>query len=198
MPCASLEWQKMLRNTDREWGWPAVALHWLVALLVLATFALGLWMGEVPRTERASYYAIHASLGITLLIVLVVRAVWALINPHPAPPADAPRWQHAAAWLAHLSLYGLTAAAAVAGWLLLGIEHPSIVPQAFGVLPAPAPVTLGPGAEDLLEEGHELIAYALMALVGVHALAALWHHYVLHDDTLRRMCRWRGAAAGSP
>lgn len=177
----------MIKNTDRDWGWPAIALHWAVALLVLAAFALGLWMGEVPRAERPAYYAVHASLGITLLIVLAVRAVWALINRRPAPLANTPHWQHQAAQFAHVALYALTFAVAVLGWLLLGVEHPSIVPQAFGVVPAPPPVALGPAAEDFLEEGHELVAYVLMALVGLHAAAALWHHYVLRDGTLRRM-----------
>ncbi len=178
----------MIRNTNVSWGWPAVALHWAVALLVIATFALGLWMSEVPaRADRPYYFAIHASLGITLLVVLAARLVWVLLNPPPAPVPGTPPWQHSAARLTHLSLYVLTFAAAVLGWLLAGVAEPPIEPQAFGMLPLPAPVTLAPSSEDFLEEAHELTAYLLMALIGLHSLAALWHHYVVHDDTLRRM-----------
>lgn len=178
----------MIRNTTDRWGWPALALHWAVALLVIATFALGLWMSEVPaRADRPYYFAIHASLGITLLVVLAARLVWALLNPPPAAVPGTPRWQHSAARLTHLSLYALTFAAAILGWLLAGVAEPPIEPQAFGIVPLPAPVSLAPSSEDFLEEAHELAAYALMALIGLHALAALWHHYVVHDDTLRRM-----------
>lgn len=178
----------MIRNTKDSWGWPALALHWAVALLVIATFVLGLWMSEVPaRADRPYYFAIHASLGITLLLVLAARIIWALINPPPAAPASTPAWQHAAARLTHLTLYALTFAAAILGWLLAGVAEPPIEPQAFGVVPMPSPVSLSPASEDFLEEAHELAAYALMALVGLHAIAALWHHYILRDNTLRRM-----------
>jgi cytochrome b561 len=188
----------MIRNTKDAWGWPALALHWAVALLVIATFTLGLWMSEVPaRADRPYYFAIHASLGITLLVVLAARIVWALFNPRPTPPFGTPTWQQAVARLTHLSLYALTFVAVVLGWLLAGTQEPPIEPQAFGVVPLSAPVALGESAEDFLEEAHELAAYALMALVGLHAAAALWHHYFLHDDTLRRMLSGN-AASNSP
>lgn len=178
----------MIRNSQNAWGWPAVALHWIVALLIVATFGLGLWMGEVPaRADRPYYFAIHASLGITLLVILVVRILWALANPTPAAPAGTPAWQHSAARLTHLGLYVLTLATILLGWFLAGVHDTPIVPLAFGALPMPSPLTLGHSAEDFLEEAHELAAYALLALAGLHVLAALWHHYVLRDNTLRRM-----------
>lgn len=177
----------MIRNAKDSWGWPARALHWMVALLAIMTFALGLWMGEVPsRADRPYYIAIHASLGITLLIILTARLVWALANTTPAPPSGTPVWQVRAARITHISLYAVTFIVVLFGWLLVGSMHPPIVPQAFGFLPVPAPLDVG-AYDDFFEEAHELVAYALIALASVHALAALWHHYVMHDDTLRRM-----------
>jgi cytochrome b561 len=84
-------------------------------------------------------------------------------------------------------LYALTLATVLIGWLLAGVQETPIVPVAFGVVPMPSPLTLSHAAEDFLEEAHELAAYALIALAGIHMLAALWHHYVLRDNTLRRM-----------
>lgn len=178
----------MIRNSQNSWGWPAVALHWTVALLIVATFGLGLWMGEVPaRADRPYYFAIHASLGMTLLVILAVRIAWTLLNTHPAAPAGTPPWQHAAARLTHLGLNVLTLVTILLGWFLAGVHDTPIVPLAFGVVPVPSPLALSHAAEDFLEEAHELTAYALMALAGLHVVAALWHHYVLRDNTLRRM-----------
>jgi cytochrome b561 len=177
----------MIRNTRDGWGWPAVALHWAVALLIVAAFALALVTDELPRPERPYYDFIHASIGITVLVILVARIAWALLNPTPAPPAGTPHWQHTAARLTHLSLYLLTLAVVLFGWMLAGLSTPPIEPQAFGLVPMPSPVTLSPAAEDFLEEAHEITAYALVALACLHALAALWHHFVLRDDILRRM-----------
>jgi cytochrome b561 len=179
---------KMIANSRDTYGWPAIALHWIVALLIVGTFGLGLWMGEVPaRADRPYYFAIHASLGVTLLAILVLRILWALFNPPPAALAGTPPWQHAAARFTHLALYVLTLATVLIGWLLSGVADEPIVPRLFGLLPLPVPVVLPHSAEDFLEEAHELSAFTLMAVAAGHMLAALWHHYVLRDNTLRRM-----------
>ena len=187
----------MIKNSSDAWGWPAITLHWVVALLVIATFTLGLWMGDLPRPERPYWYAIHASMGISLMVILLARIAWALLNPTPAAVAGVPPWQQKAARFTHLSLYVLTLATVLFGWFLASVKRTPVVPYVLGVVPLSAPVALGESAEDFLEEAHELAAYALMALVGLHAAAALWHHYFLHDDTLRRMLSGN-AASNSP
>jgi cytochrome b561 len=178
----------MIANSPNAYGWPAIALHWIVAALILATFGLGLWMGEVPaRSDRPYYYMIHASLGITLLTIVVMRIVWALFNPAPAALPGTSPLQHTAARFTHLALYVLTLTTVLIGWLLAGVQDTPIVPLAFGVVPLPSPLALSHAAEDFLEEAHEISAYLLIIVAGVHVLAALWHHFVQHDDTLRRM-----------
>jgi cytochrome b561 len=118
----------MIRNSNDAWGWGAITLHWVVALLVVATFALGLWMGDLPRPERPYWYGIHASLGITLMLILFARIVWALLNPTPAAVAGTPPWQHKAARFTHLSLYVLTLATVLFGWFLASVKRTPIVP----------------------------------------------------------------------
>ena len=176
----------MIRNSSDAWGWPAITLHWVVALLVVATFALGLWMGDLPRPERPYWYGIHASIGITLMVILLARIAWALLNPTPGAVAGVPPWQQKAARFTHLSLYGLTLATVLFGWLLASVKRTPIVPYVFGVVPLPSPLVI-PWAKDFFEEAHEIVAYALICLAAAHMLAALWHHYVLGNETLRRM-----------
>jgi cytochrome b561 len=184
----------MIRNSNDAFGWPAITLHWVVALAVIGNFVFGLWMGDLPRPERQYWYGIHASIGITLLVILLARIVWALLNPVPTPVAGTPPWQHTAARLTHLSLYGLTLATVLFGWFLAGVRRVPIVPEAFGIVPLPSPLVI-PAAKDFFEEAHEITAYALIGLAAAHMLAALWHHYVLGNETLRRMLgsRYRSA-----
>ena len=178
----------MITNSQSTWGWGAITLHWTVAVLIIATFGLGLWMGDVPiRADRPFYFAIHASLGVSLMLILVLRIIWASTNPAPAAVPGSSALQQRLARFTHLTLYVLTLATVLVGWLLAGVQDTPIMPMAFGVLPLPSPVTLTHSAEDFLEETHELAAYLLIAVAGLHMLAALWHHYVQRDDTLRRM-----------
>ena len=155
-------------------------------MLVIATFALGLWMSDLPRPERPYWYALHASIGITVMVILLARIAWAMLNPVPAPFPATPVWQQKAARFTHLSLYALTLSTVLFGWFMAAARRVPIVPEAFGVVPLPSPLVI-PGAKEFLEEAHELSAYALVALAAAHALAAVWHHWVLGDESLRRM-----------
>lgn len=177
----------MTRSPEYRRGRPAIFLHWTVALLVLATFAAALIADEIPKFEQPTFYMIHGSLGSTLLIVLVVAIVWSVLRPSPRPANDAPHWQHGLARLVQIGLFATTLCAVLLGWALISLEYPMVEPLAFGILPMPVPVSVSPIYNDVLEEGHELFAYAAVSLAGLHAAAALWHHYVLRDDTLRRM-----------
>jgi len=177
----------MISNTKEAWGWPARTFHWVIALMIIIVFALGLWMTEVPaRSERPFYFGIHGSIGITLLVILVARFLWSMLNRSPDAPPGTPAWQVAASRVTHGALYALTFVAAVLGWLLSGSLEPPIEPQAFGLVPMPAPVNVG-SYDDFVEEAHEFVAFALIAVAAVHTVAALWHHFVLRDNVLRRM-----------
>jgi len=179
---------RMIGNTSEGWGWPARTLHWLIALMVLGLFGFGLWMTEVPpRSEQLYYFAIHASVGITLLALMLVRYVWWMSNRAPAAPEGTPAWQRMAAKTSHRLLYLLTFATALAGWAMSGTFDKPLEPMLFGLVPVPQFLTAGSPYHELLMETHETLAFALIALVAVHTSAALYHHFVLRDGVLRRM-----------
>jgi cytochrome b561 len=177
----------MIRNTSVSWGWPARALHWIVAAMVLGLFAHGLWIEDLDRGQAAFQVWLHCAVGISLLAIAAVGFFWWLINVVPAEPAGMPLWQRRAAKLAHWVLYGLIFSATVAGWALTGAMRDPVAVELFGFIGVPP--LIGPGAPDhrLLEEAHELFSYLLIGLVAVHVSAALYHHFVLRDSVLGRM-----------
>lgn len=178
----------MIGNTSDRWGWPARTLHWVIALMILMQFGLGIWMDEVPpRSERSFYYGIHASIGISILALMVLRLAWRLTNQVPAEPAGMPDWQKLVARLAHWLLYAVTFATVLAGWMLAGSHDTPVDVKMFGLIDMPQLVAAGSPLHEPLGEVHEFLAFTLIALVGVHTSAALWYHFGRHDDVLMRM-----------
>lgn len=177
----------MIRNTSESWGWPARAFHWIVALMVLGLFGHGLWMEDLSPEARAFHFGLHNSIGISLLPIVAAGFVWWLVNAAPEEPAGTPAWQRLSAHITHWSLYVLTIATVLAGWLLAGTFREPIAVKMFGLIDMPQLLEPGSPYQEPLEEAHELLAYALIALVALHAAAALWHHFVLRDSVLLRM-----------
>ncbi len=178
----------MIGNTGDSWGWPARTFHWVIAGMVLVQFGFGLWMSDVPlRSERAFYYGIHASIGISILALMVLRLAWRLMNKVPTEPAGMPDWEKLAARAAHWLLYAVTFAAMLAGWMLAGSHRTPVDVKMFGFIDMPQLVAAGSPLHEPLEEVHELLAFTLIALVTLHTAAALWHHFGRQDDVLMRM-----------
>jgi len=177
----------MIRNTRESWGWPARAMHWIVALMVLGLFAHGLWLEDLSRDQRAFQTWLHSAVGITLLLVVAAGFLWWLFNVVPAEPSNTPAWQRRAAQLAHWGLYALIFAVTITGWALTDTLRQPVGVDLFGFISVPQLVGPGSGMHGLLEEAHELLSNVLIALVVVHVAAALYHHFVLRDAVLVRM-----------
>lgn len=185
----------MLRNTETSWGAVARAFHWGTGALILGMFAYGLWMTEFPaREDRAYHYAIHASIGISLLSLMVARLIWRAVNPTPMPPAGSPMWEINAARLGHFGLYVAVFATLFAGWFLAGSGRRTLDYWLFGIVPMPNMLGTESPYHKFLEEAHELAAYAVIALVVVHVAAAIWHARVKRDGVLERMTKGEPSA----
>jgi cytochrome b561 len=162
-----------------------------MALLITAGFTLGATMTNLSVSpKKLRYYSYHKWIGITVLGLLLVRALWRL--RHAAPPEEAmPRWQSLVAHISHGLLYLLMFAVPLAGWLYSSASGYPVVYLKLWQLPDL--VAKNTALAKVLVQIHGLLAWTLFSVVLLHAAAALRHHFLERDATLRRMLSWRGS-----
>lgn len=175
-----------LKNTQRRWGGISQVLHWLIAVLILVMAWLGLTMGDLPNgPDKIATYALHKSLGLSILALVTLRLIWRLYAGAPTPLAGTPRWQERIAGVTHVALYALLLALPLSGWLLNSAAGFPL--QWFGLFNLPALAGRDESLHAVAENTHELLFWALAGLVVLHAAAAFHHHLFLRDATLARM-----------
>lgn len=162
----------------------AIAFHWTTVLLVLVQFALSQLWGLFGRPAHHLMVVAHMSFGMILTMVIVGRIVWRLIPGHQVSAIGA-GWAVIAAKVVHYILYALLASEAVLGFVLRWSGNESM--SFFGLLIAPPFAPFSKAAHHQIGELHENIGWAIIILAVGHALAALYHHYVLKDRVLLRM-----------
>ncbi len=186
-----------LKNTANEWGSISKALHWLVVALILAMAWIGLTMGDLPNGPRKiNIYALHKSIGLTILGLVALRVLWRLYAGAPSPVAGTPTWQQRIASVTHVLLYALLFAIPLSGWVLNSSAGYPL--QWFKLVNLPAITGRNEGVHDAAEGAHELLFWVLVVLVLAHAGAALYHHLFQGDATLRRMLPGRRTAVAAP
>ncbi len=164
----------------------AIALHWIMALLILATLPLGLGMTELALSPlKLKLYAWHKWIGVTVFALAVLRLAWRLSHPAPPPPAGMPAWQRRAAAVLHGLLYVLLLAIPLSGWLMSSAKGFQTV--YLGLLPIPDLLAKDEALGDALAGVHAWLNYSLAALLLVHVAAALKHHLIDRDEVLVRM-----------
>jgi len=176
-----------LKNTPDRWGSVSKSLHWLIALLILALGIVGLLMGELPKTPKYFWvYTAHKSIGITVLVLVVLRLLWRLYAGAPRPVSGTPGWQERIASATHWLLYVMMFAIPLSGWLYDSAS--GLRPfKLFGLLEMPKLVAPDERAAQLSHAFHEWGFWALILVVLAHAGAALYHHLQQRDATLVRM-----------
>ena len=175
-----------LKNTQDQWGSVSKALHWLVLALVLAMAWIGLTMGDLPNgPDKIATYALHKSIGITILALMLLRLCWRLYAGAPEPVPGTPRWQARLASLVHWALYGLLLAIPLSGWVLNSSAGFPL--QWFGLVNLPPITGKDHDLHELAEDMHALLFWAMATLVVAHAAAAFYHHLFQRDATLARM-----------
>lgn len=175
------------KNTSQRYSSISIALHWLMFILIVAVYACielrELYpKGSEPREMLKMW---HFMLGLSVLCLVLVRLVVRFVSgakPAIIPPL-AP-WQAFLANLAHYALYGLMLGMPIAGWLILSLAGK---PIPFFGFELPALAAENKALSKQIKEIHETIGTLGYYLIGLHALAALVHHYLLKDNTLRRM-----------
>lgn len=173
----------------------AIVLHWLVALAVFCAFPLGLYMHDLPLSPtKLHLYSYHKWIGITALILAVVRILWRVLHQPPPLPSGMPRWEQIAAHGVHHGLYFLMLAIPFSGWLMSSALGVPVV--WLGVVQLPDFVDKNKALGDLLKLVHKLLNFTLLALLVVHVGAALKHHFIEHDGLLARMLPFLHQGAG--
>jgi len=176
-------------NTTDRYGAIAILFHWSMALIVIGLAALGLYMVTLPdvgfNTKKIMLILYHKEFGMLVLALLAVRLAWRVTHILPQLVARLPDWQKIAARVVHLSFYALMFALPMTGWLMSSVA--GIPVSLFGLFTLP---DLLPRDDYLFQrfiDVHKWLGYALILLIFVHVGAALMHHFVFKDDTLRRM-----------
>ena len=176
----------------RRYHTVAMSLHWLMAVLILTNLAIGLSFEFLPMgADKAWLYQFHKSIGLTVLLLTVIRIAWRLGAGAPKEP-PMPGWQRVAANIVHFLLYVLMFMIPFSGWALVSASPLNIPTYWFWIIPIPDL----PGFENLpdakatahqIGDVHQYLAYSLIALWFIHVGAALQHHFLLKDGVLFRM-----------
>ncbi|HSQ79739.1 MAG TPA: cytochrome b [Casimicrobiaceae bacterium] len=174
-------------------GYDATAkwLHWLVFVIVLAQFAVSIAMPPMRRgTVPGTLINLHFSLGMLILVVVALRWLRRLRRPVALSMPESPQWERLSAGVTHALLYALLLVGPVLGWAAASARDFPVTPFKLFSLPylVPAGTRAGFAAGDV----HAFLMWTLLALIGLHSAAALYHHYLRRDGVLRRMLPARG------
>lgn len=174
--------ERMARYTNLS-----ILLHWLIALLIISTFALGLTMVDIPgiTPTKLKYFSWHKWLGVTVLGLACVRLLWRLTHRAPAYPPSMRNWEKSAAKGLHGLLYVLMFAVPISGYFY---SLASGVPVVYlGIVPLPVLIDANPEWKPILKQVHYALNMTLLASVVLHIGAALKHLFIDRDGVFKRM-----------
>lgn len=174
-------------NNNDAYGIVHKILHWLIAILVFGLFALGLWM--VDLDYYSAWYKtapdLHRSFGIVVVALMIVRLVLKQVRKGPLPLESHSAWERLLAKVVHCLLYVLVISMFISGYLITTVKGQGL--DFFSLFTIPATIEDVENLDDIAAEVHELAAFTIIGLVGLHVLGALKHSFIDRDGTLRRM-----------
>lgn len=177
----------LIKNTSGRYGLLSITLHWVIAFGIFALFALGVWM--VDLTYYDSWYQtapnLHRSFGVVVVMLMVMRLGWRYLSPIPKPLMGHKPWERVLAHCAHALLYLLVISMFFTGYFITTAKGQGV--EVFGWFTLPATITGVEGMESIAGDIHEWVAYAILAVVAIHAAGAVKHHFLDRDNTLKRM-----------
>lgn len=169
-----------------DYGALAKLFHWMILALVALQFTIGWLMPDIRRgMQPENWMNLHLSIGLLILALMSLRALWRLVHGAPPPEASLPPWQRIAAGLVHLLLYLVVFALTLSGWLFASMRGWTIT--VFGMVPVPRLVAEGSPLGSALGRWHGTLSWVLLAIIGAHVAAALAHAFVFRDGVMRRM-----------
>jgi cytochrome b561 len=177
----------MSLESKAKYSGVAMALHWLVGILVIVSWQITVAAEAAPdREARGEIMGNHFALGVVIFVLVAARFMWRRFNPPPPPLASHANWERALAKITHLAIYTFLLVMPIAGWIAMSSFGSGIsVWGLFEVPPLPVPANEALGEQ--IFEIHSVAGITLLVLIAVHVLAVLKHAVVDRDDTLMRM-----------
>jgi cytochrome b561 len=171
----------------------AIALHWTIAAAIALQIVLGWRIGDVEGVSRSAILQLHKTIGVTILVLTVARLAWRVVNPPPAMDSSLTAIEKRASHWVHVLFYGLLLALPLTGWAMVSAQRIGAMKLLGGVRWPDFPVITGlPGAvqdtlADVMDKTHTALVWVMFALLALHILGALKHHYISKDPTVSRM-----------
>ena len=162
----------------------ARALHWMIAILILFNLFLGFAHDALPREWKVM--PVHKSIGLTVLALTLLRILWRLTHRAPPLPAEMPVWEKGMVHATHFAFHAFMLAMPLTGWIMSSAGNRPL--NWFFLFDIPKfAVSKDDAIVGVSGEAHEIMGFVWAALIIVHILAALRHHFILKDNVLRRM-----------
>jgi len=176
----------LIKNSITHFGWVSIGVHWLMAIGLLGLYFLGLYMVDLDYYDPWYHkgLTLHKAIGITLTALMLFRLLWTFLQARPEP-LETKQWKRLLAKLAHTSLYMITLFLMLSGYIISTSKGQGI--DLFNIVEFPATFIANTNQSELLGKAHDISASLFILLVALHTLAALIHHYIFKDNTLKRM-----------
>lgn len=177
----------LIRNTQTRYGMVAIFLHWAIAVLIIALLLLGLYMVGLPiNLQKLKLYGWHKETGIAVLLLVIVRLLWRVLNALPSL-ASLPNWERRAARCVHYTFYVCMIFMPLTGWMMSSAAGLPV--SFFGLIVLPDLLAPDENLRILLVFIHKWLAYFMIALICLHIAASLKHYFIDKDDILQRILR---------
>lgn len=182
--------KRLWRNSPRSFGLVAITFHWTIAVLFLGQLMLGYLMSRdnIDPVLQFDLFQYHKSIGFLVLALAVPRFIWSVFSRKPRALDGEGPVSRLGARTAHAALLFLTLAVPLAGWAVASTSPLQIPSYVFDLIVVPGlPMAISNQSEAFWTEVHATLAYLAAGVVLLHVAAALWHHFIRKDPTLRRM-----------
>jgi cytochrome b561 len=167
-----------------QYGTTAKVFHWLIVALLLVQYLIGWLMPDIHRGPPGAPMIFHISVGMTILLLIVLRLAWRLAHP-VAPESSLPQWQRLSSEAVHWLLYVLVLATTITGWLFASFRGWSI--SFFYLAPMPMLASENSAAVKIVDGLHQAMEWTLLVVIGIHVAVALAHVFIYRDRIMQRM-----------
>jgi cytochrome b561 len=168
-----------------QYGTTAKAFHWVIVALLVAQYLIGWLMPDIHRGDKpGDAMTFHISIGMTILVLIVLRFAWRLTHP-VTPESSLPPWQRLGSEAVHWLLYILVLATTLTGWLFASFRGWGV--SLFYLVPMPMLATENAAAGKIIDGLHQAAEWTLLVLIGLHVATALAHLFIYRDRIMQRM-----------